>query len=430
MSTTGLLDTVRELAVGLLDAAAVPVLLYFAVINTSYLLTVVLAAVEVHSQKNRGSAGLAGVGGAPVPGVSVIVPAHNEQEGVVTAVKALLTLRYPRHEVVVVDDGSTDATLSRLTEAFDLVPIPRAVPQDVPVHATVHQVLVPRDGHTRLVVVSKDNSGKTEAVNTGVNAATEPLVAIIDADSVLEPDALLRVARPFSDDPTRTVATGGSIRPVNGSRIQAGRVTQVRAPRPWLSRFQLVEYLRAFLLGRAGWSRLGCLVLISGAFGLFRRDLVVEVGGLDRHSIGEDFELIVRLHRHLRDQGRDYRLAFIAEPVAWTEVPESPAVLGRQRRRWHRGLWETLWGVPGHAPAPALRTDRAPRPALCLGLRALRPLPRSTGPGGGRGRPRRRHGRRPVLPDVPDRRLRLCDLRRTVCHGSGRVGLPPVRALA
>lgn len=342
MTAAEVLDAVRSAVVWLLQSAAVPVLVYFVVINTSYLLTVVLAAFEVHRQK-RQSAGLTEVGGELTPGVSVIVPAYNEQEGVVTAVKALLTLRYPRHEVVVVDDGSTDATLALLVEAFDLVPVPRVVPQDVPVEAAVRQVLVPRDGHTRLMVVSKDNSGKTEAVNTGINAAAEPLVAIIDADSVLEPDALLRVARPFSDDPTRTVATGGTIRPANGSRVQAGRVVEIGAPRRWLARFQLVEYLRAFLLGRAGWSRLGCLILISGAFGLFRRDVVVEIGGLDHRSIGEDFELVLRLHRHLRDQGRDYRLAFIAEPVAWTEVPESPAVLRRQRRRWHRGLWETLW---------------------------------------------------------------------------------------
>lgn len=347
MNAADVLDAAQTALTWLLGSLAVPMLVYFFVINTSYLLAVIFGALEVRSQKNHHATEFTPFVGELAPGVSVIVPAHNEQEGVVTAVKALLTLRYPRHEVVVVDDGSTDATLRRLIDAFDLVPIPRAMPQDVPVKAAVREVLIPRDGRTRLVVVRKDGSGKTEAVNTGINAATELLVAIVDADSVLEPDALLRIARPFSDDPTRMVATGGTIRAANGSRIVSGRVVRVQMPRRWLPRIQAVEYLRAFLLARAGWSRLGCLILISGAFGLFRRDLLVEVGGMDNSSIGEDFELVLRLHRHLRDQGREYRLAFIAEPVAWTEVPESLTALRRQRQRWHRGLWETLWAYRG-----------------------------------------------------------------------------------
>ena len=275
------------------------------------------------------------------------MPAYNEEAGIVTSVKALLSLRYPRHEVVVVDDGSADATLSRLQEAFDLVELPRDVPQDIPVRARVSGIWVPRDGRTRLVVVAKENSGRSEALNLGVNVATEPLVAMIDADSVLEPDALLRVAKPFADDPTRVVATGCTIRPVNGCRVVAGRIIDVRTPRTWLPRIQLVEYLRAYLVGRTGWSRFGGLILISGAFGLFRRDILVDVGGLDPDSIGEDFELVLRIHRRMRDANADYRVEFVPEPVSWTEVPSSLKVLRNQRRRWHRGLWETLWQYRG-----------------------------------------------------------------------------------
>jgi cellulose synthase/poly-beta-1,6-N-acetylglucosamine synthase-like glycosyltransferase len=249
--------------------------------------------------------------------------------------------------VVIVDDGSTDGTFGRLRDAFDLVRIPREIPQDVPTRARVIDVHVPRDGRTRLVVVRKENSGRSEAVNLALNAATEPLVAMIDADSILEPDGLLRVTQPFTDDPTRVVAAGGAIRPVNGSRVVSGRIVNVRMPRQWLARIQVVEYLRAFLLGRTGWSRSGALILISGAFGIFRRDVVVEVGGLDPTSIGEDFELVLRIHRRLRDQGRDYRVAFVPEPVSWTEVPSTTGVLRSQRRRWHRGLWETLWAYRG-----------------------------------------------------------------------------------
>jgi cellulose synthase/poly-beta-1,6-N-acetylglucosamine synthase-like glycosyltransferase len=142
------------------------------------------------------------------------------------------------------------------------------------------------------------------------------------------------------------------VRVVNGCSVVAGRVTSVRMPTSWLARIQVVEYLRAYLLGRTGWSRLGALILISGAFGVFRRDVLVEVGGLLEGSLGEDFELVMRLHKRLRDQGRDYRIVFVAEPICWTEVPVTIGVLHRQRRRWHRGLWETLWAYRTMAGRP------------------------------------------------------------------------------
>jgi cellulose synthase/poly-beta-1,6-N-acetylglucosamine synthase-like glycosyltransferase len=348
------LDGLRELAaplrdglVWLMDVTAVPVIVYFLLINTSYLLLIGLGALDFRSYLRGRKTTVEALGGELTPGVSLIVPAHNEEAGIVTSVKALLSLRYPGHEVVVVDDGSTDATFERLREAFDLVELPREVPQDVPVRAKVLGLFVPRDGRTRLIVVRKENSGRSEASNVGVNAATEPLVAMIDADSILEPDALLRVAKPFADDPTRVVATGGTIRPVNGCRVVSGRIVDVRAPRTWLPRIQVVEYLRAFLVGRTGWSRFGGLILISGAFGLYRRDTYVEAGGLDPTSIGEDFELVLRIHRRMRDLDADYRVEFVPEPVSWTEVPSTLKVLRNQRRRWHRGLWETLWAYRG-----------------------------------------------------------------------------------
>jgi cellulose synthase/poly-beta-1,6-N-acetylglucosamine synthase-like glycosyltransferase len=165
---------------------------------------------------------------------------------------------------------------------------------------------------------------------------------MVDADSLLDPDALLAVAKPFADDPLRVVASGGVVRVANGCTVLGGRVVDVHMPREWLARLQVVEYLRAFLLGRTGWSRLGGLVVISGAFGLFRRDLLVEAGGLSLDTVGEDAELVVRLHRHLRGWRRDYRVVFVAEPVCWSEAPARLRVLARQRRRWHRGLTEIL----------------------------------------------------------------------------------------
>jgi cellulose synthase/poly-beta-1,6-N-acetylglucosamine synthase-like glycosyltransferase len=342
-----LVEPLRAAVTWLMDVSAVPVLAYFVLINTSYLVLILLGALDFRSYLRGRKTTVDTLGGELTPGVSVIVPAHNEEAGIVTSVKALLSLRYPGHEVVVVDDGSTDATFERLREAFDLVQLPREVPQDVPIRAKVLGLYVPRDGRTRLIVVQKENSGRSEASNVGVNAATEPLVAMIDADSILEPDALLRVAKPFADDPTRVVATGGTIRPVNGCRVVSGRIVQVDMPQRWMPRIQVVEYLRAFLLGRTGWSRFGGLILISGAFGLYRRDTYVEAGGLDPDSIGEDFELVLRMHRTLRDADVDYRVQFVPEPVSWTEVPSTFRVLRSQRRRWHRGLWETLWQYRG-----------------------------------------------------------------------------------
>ena len=322
----------------------VAVLIYFLVVNTAYLGLVVLAAVEVVRHRRRAPfSGAADTYRSPLTEpVSVLMPAYNKGAGIVTAVQAVASLRYPTYEVVVVDDGSTDDTFALLRSAFDLVEVPRVIPGDVPYRGRVRSVHRPRSGATGLVVVRKDNGGKADALNVGINVAGYPLVCMVDADSILDPDALLSVTKPFADDPMRVVATGGVVRVANGCKIMAGRVAEVRMPRGWLARVQVVEYLRAFLLGRTGRSRLGGVLIISGAFGLFRRDLLVEVGGLAEDCIGEDAELVVRLHRYARQARRDYRVVFVAEPVSWSEAPSTLRVLARQRRRWHRGITEIL----------------------------------------------------------------------------------------
>lgn len=336
---------IREIVSSLLTWMDEAVLGYFLVINTSYLVLIVLATLEFARHLRRVPfAGYEETLASPLTlPVSVLVPAYDEEATIVESVRAMLGLRYPEMEVVVVDDGSTDGTFAALAEAFDLVTVPRVVPDDVPTVGRVLSVHVPRGGTTPIVVVRKENGGKADALNTGVNVARYPLVCMVDADSVLDPDALLHVAKPFVDDPDRVVATGGVIRSANGCTVRGGRIVDVRLPRRWLARIQVVEYLRAFLLGRTGWSRLGMLLIVSGAFGLFRRDVVVSVGGLARDCIGEDAELVVRIHREMRRRRRPYRMVFVAEPVSWTEVPETRRVLARQRRRWHRGLAETLW---------------------------------------------------------------------------------------
>ena len=337
--------TVRGTVVVLVQLLAWPVLLYVLAINSSYLVLIGLAGADMGRYLRRARIrGVEDASASPLTqAVSVVMPAFDEEASVVGSVSAMLALRHPRHEVVVVDDGSRDATFALLREAFDLVEVPRRLTDEVPVRGAVRSVHVPRGGRSPLVVVRKDNGGRADAVNAGINAARHELVCITDADSVLDPDALLTVSRPFADDPLRVIATGGAVRAVNGSELVGGRVVGVRMPRGWTARFQVVEYLRAFCVGRSGWSRLQSLVLISGAFGMYRRDVLVEVGGLDATCIGEDFELTLRLHRYMREAGRDHRVVFVPEPASWTEVPATAAVLARQRRRWQRGLAETLW---------------------------------------------------------------------------------------
>jgi cellulose synthase/poly-beta-1,6-N-acetylglucosamine synthase-like glycosyltransferase len=317
---------------------------YFVALNSSYLVLICMAGLEFGKHLRRAPfAGADDMFRSPLTlPVSVIVPAYNEGAGIVAAVQAMTALRYPRFEIVIVDDGSTDDTFELLRGQFDLVEMPRVVPDEVPYRSQVLSVHVARGNPEALTVVRKTNGGKADALNVGINLARHPLVCMVDADSVLDPDALLSVAKPFGDDPLRVAACGGVVRIANGCKVIGGRVVDVRMPREWLVRVQVVEYLRAFLMGRTGWSRLGGLVVISGAFGIFRRDLVVRIGGMAHDTIGEDAELVVRLHHYLRERGEDYRVIFVAEPVSWSEAPSSLRVLGRQRRRWHRGIAEIL----------------------------------------------------------------------------------------
>src|SRR5919204_1983502 len=321
------------------------VLGYFLLLNSGYLALIGIASVDVSRWLRRlGFAGHDDIFANPLtPAVSIIVPAYNEQLSIVDSVRAMLGLKYPEFEVVVVEDGSTDATFERLHEAFDLVETNRAVASEVPTLGRVLSTHVPAGGGP-LVVVRKVNSGRrSDPLNVGINAARHPLICMVDADSLLEEDALLRVVKPFIDDPRRVVASGGVIRAANGSRIESGHVVDATMPRGWIERVQVLEYLRSFLLGRTGWSKIGGLLIISGAFGVFRRDVVVEVGGMDLTTVGEDAELVARIHPRLREQKRDYKVTFVAEPVCWTEVPHSTTVLARQRTRWSQGLGEVLW---------------------------------------------------------------------------------------
>jgi len=281
-------------------------------------------------------------GGVAVPRfVSIVAPAYNEELTIVESLRALLALDYHPREIVIVNDGSTDGTLALLQETFQLVPAPVAFDQPLPsepVRGIYRSVSEPD-----LVVIDKHNGGsKADAVNAGINAASGVLVLVIDADTVLEADALGRAVLPFLEDPA-TVAVGGNVGIANGCRIEHGRVTDVALPRSWLARFQIIEYMRAFLLFRLACASQNAVVLISGAFGLFRRDAVIAIGGYDRTAIGEDIDLTIRLQRHFRARGEPVRIGFDPNPLCWTQAPEDWQSLRSQRYRWRRGLLQTLW---------------------------------------------------------------------------------------
>ena len=275
------------------------------------------------------------------PPIALVIPAFNEQLNIVETVRSMLSLEYPNYEVIVVNDGSKDQTLQRLIDGFGLVPFHR--PHE---EALAHEPIRGIYGSPttdRLVVVDKTNGGKADAQNAGINVCRAPIFCVIDGDSLLEPDALMRAMQPFIEDPERTVAVGGTIRIANNSIVESGRVKAIRLPRKILPLFQVMEYLRAFLMARLAWSRINTLMLVSGAFGVFRRREVVAVGGFTKGSMGEDLDLIIKLHRHMIDQKKPYRIEFIPEPVCWTEAPETLRVLARQRSRWQRGALEVFF---------------------------------------------------------------------------------------
>lgn len=318
------------------------VLLYFLSLNSSYLVTGVAAfrAFRRYSARLRSmDVGelMQAAGALPV---TLISPAFNEEATCVEATRALLGLRYTAYVVLFVNDGSSDQTLSRMVEAFELEPATLTPTAAIPT-ARVRGIWK-SSRRPNLWLIDKENGGKADALNAGINYCRTPLWGGIDADSLLDPDALTRVVRPFLEDST-TVAAGGTIRIVNGCTVRSGRVVRVRLPRRRLARFQVLEYLRAFLTGRMGWDALNASLIISGAFGVFRRTTAVAIGGYDTRTRGEDMELTVRLHKHCRERSIPYRVSFVPDPVAWTECPETLKALGRQRDRWQRGLIESMW---------------------------------------------------------------------------------------
>jgi cellulose synthase/poly-beta-1,6-N-acetylglucosamine synthase-like glycosyltransferase len=316
---------------------------YYLASNVGYLAMLLIALkTSAAHQRRLESHRLQWIADSPLaPPVTMIAPAHNEESSIRVAVRNLLDLDYAELEVIVVNDGSEDRTLDEMREEFRLRLV-RAVYVPEMKSAAVRGLY--RSGvDPRLLVIDKEPGGsKADAVNAGLNAATSPYVCVVDADSVLERDALLRIMLPILADPKRVVAVGGIIRVLNGSEIAKGQLCRARLPRKSIEVIQVIEYLRAFLIGREAWAQGNMLMIISGAFGVFRTDLVRAVGGYRPNAIGEDFDLVARLHKHLLEKRADYRIQFVPDPMCWTEVPSDLKSLGRQRARWQKGLLDVL----------------------------------------------------------------------------------------
>ena len=314
---------------------------YFLLINTTYTLLILLALKDIlkHSYLStaRSTRRLL-VADSYYKPVSVVVPAYNEGPVIVQSVRSLLNLHYPEFEILVISDGSTDDTIETLKKEFRLQESKKPVRLQVP-HAPIRAIYVSAD-YENLIVVDKENGGKADAINAGINVSSYPIFCSIDADSLLEPDALIKSSKLFIED-DELIATGGIVRILNGCTVKDGSVLEIGMPHSTLEAIQVLEYTRAFLSGRTGWNILKSLLIISGAFGVFRKDVVIAINGY-RKTVGEDMDLVMRLHRHCKDNKIPYKILFVPDPVCWTQAPFSLKMLLKQRNRWHRGLIDCL----------------------------------------------------------------------------------------
>ena len=271
--------------------------------------------------------------------ISLIIPAYNEQENIVQNVKSLMTINYPMFEIIVVNDGSTDKTGELVVQAFHMHKIETSIRYQIPTEK-IEAVYYSRE-YPNLLYVQKKNGGKSDALNAGINISRYPLFTCLDADSRIEKDALLRLSMEFIKD-SRTVVAGGLVRIANGSKIVNGELKGFSMPKKLIERFQIVEYYRSFLMGRVFWSASNSLLIVSGAFGLFRKQTVIDVGGYKRNTIGEDMEIVVRIHRYMRKHRKKYKVKFNEFSICWTQGPMSVQDIRSQRRRWQIGLMDTM----------------------------------------------------------------------------------------
>lgn len=332
---------IHRLLAPIVIGSAVLVLSVYIIINLYYMLVHIVSLAELRRglRERENNPTYERIENPFLPGIAIIIPAFNEAETILSNIRSALDQTYPDTAVIVVNDGSTDGTLETIQSAFDLEFIDDSPPWELncePVRG-IYRSSTASD----LLVIDKENGGKSDALNAGIWLTDQELFCSVDADSLIDREGLWQTVVPFLTDPDRTVASGGSVRVANACRLEGSQVTQVNVSKNPLIGLQEIEYLRAFYSGRLGLSRLNWLLVISGTFGLFRTDIVREVGGYSSKTVTEDLELVVRLHRYIQNRDEPYEISFVPEPVVWTQVPNNFADLSRQRRRWYRGLLET-----------------------------------------------------------------------------------------
>lgn len=322
-------------------------LIYALILFIIYVLISILSTVELrrYVNKNKYFDYRSILSYKNLPSISIIAPAFNEEKSIIENIRSLLSIYYPQINVIIVNDGSTDDSLSKAIEHYGLIKVEMAIEYEVKsskirgIYRSIHSE------YANLILVDKENGGKADALNAGINVSRSDLFVAVDVDSIIEPDAVLRLVKPFLEEERgrKVISSGGVIRVANNCEIKDGRITKVRFPKGLLVKFQVLEYFRAFTLGRMAWSKVDGLLIISGAFGMFDRNIVVAVGGYDRTTVGEDLEIVVRMRKYMRNELKmKYKVAFIPDPLCWTEVPSSFKVLSRQRNRWTRGAIDTI----------------------------------------------------------------------------------------
>jgi len=333
---------VHSTVLQLFDYANAVILIYFIVTNGVYTVLMMLSlySVTLHA-KLSARKGYADIADSPVtPPVALIVPAHNEEHSIVATVHSLMRLNYPEREIIVVDDGSTDGTVAQLVAAFGLTRMDLIYREQIKALAPTAFYFNP--ARPELIVVSKPNGGKPDALNVGINMARSPYFCTVDADCIIERDALLRLMAPILHSSVQTVVSGGVVRIVNGCTVKDGQITKIDLPKSWIERCQVVEYIRTFLFGRPAWNFLNATFIVSGAFCMLHRETVVLAGGFSTDTVTEDIDMIASLHRHMRGKGWKYKIVFTTDPICWTEAPRTLKMLARQRRRWQLGLTQTV----------------------------------------------------------------------------------------
>lgn len=313
---------------------------------TSYLVLAFISAIETieYKRKNSYVNYKEIMSSNSAPSISIIAPAYNESLNIVENVRSLLSNHYVNYDVIIINDGSKDDSLEKLIEVYNLVQVDYIINEQIPTQPLRNGIYKSTNpAFEKLIIVDKENGGKADALNMGLNISNSEYVACIDVDCLLLEDSLQKMIKPFLETTDRKViAAGGVIRIANSCVVKGGKLQDVNFPKKLIEQGQILEYIRAFLLGRMAWSRLNGLLVISGAFGLFDKKIAIKVGGYDRNTVGEDMELVVRMRAYMEEQNKIYKVAYIPDPLCWTEAPDNYKIFISQRNRWTRGTIETL----------------------------------------------------------------------------------------